>query len=78
METVALKELDYEQVVARMNVNGVPCGIRRVRDVLADHKKLCPPIRYGYRTIRFAVAGVDKMIANMKAAAVKAGLKGKR
>lgn len=67
-------ELDYDQVAARLTASGVKTGTRKVRDVLKEHAKLCPPIEYGYHTIRFAVANVDKMIAKIKAAAVKAGL----
>lgn len=68
-----MNELTYDQVVERMNAAGVPVGARRIREVMHEHQKICPPIRYGYRTIRFAVAGVDAVIAKIKARAVQAG-----
>jgi len=67
-------ELNYDQVAARLTDAGVQTGSRKVRDVMKENAKLCPPIKYGYHTIRFAAANVDKVIAKIKVAAVKAGL----
>lgn len=67
-------ELNYDEVAARLSAAGVPTGTRKVRDVMKEHSRICPPIKYGYHTIRFAAASVDKVIAKIKARAVKAGL----
>lgn len=66
-------ELSYDEVVTRMNANGVPVGLRKIRDVMIEHRGICPPIVYGYRTIRFAAEKVDRVIAKIKARAEKAG-----
>lgn len=71
---MSANELSYDQVVERMNAQGVEVKSRRIRDVMKAHAKLCPPIVYGYRTIRFALAGVDKVIFKIKQDAVRAGL----
>lgn len=66
-------ELSYDEVVARMNAAGIPVAARRIRDVMIEHRGICPPIVYGYRTIRFAAEKVDAVIAKIKARAEKAG-----
>ena len=47
---------------------------RHVRTVLQRHANICPVIKYGYRTKRFALAGVlAAKQAHRRAALKKAG-----
>ncbi len=46
-------EITYDEAAEIIGVSP-----RAVRDVLKQHWRLCPPIRYSYRKIRFPFVGV--------------------
>lgn len=66
-------ELNFDEVFARAQAAGIPFARRRFHDEFKKHAKLCPPISYGSRKLKYAVADVDAMIDAMKREAADAG-----
>jgi hypothetical protein len=67
--------LTYKQVFARAVAAGVPIGARRFHDVFKANARLCPPIKFGSRTVEYAVESADALIEKLKRDAVNAGRK---
>ena len=63
-------ELTYEEAAQFFQ-----CSPRHVRNILKAHAALCPPRRYGHRTVRFPWSGLQRIAAQLRRAAVKGGRK---
>jgi hypothetical protein len=46
------------------------CSPRQARNILKQHEELCPPRRYGHRTVRFPLAGILAVNKARRAAAL--------
>jgi hypothetical protein len=50
-------------VCNRFNAAGLPSSRRHVYNILDEHRRICPALRIGYRTVRFERHLVEKLIA---------------
>lgn len=63
-----MKELTYQQVAELLGFS-----VRQTKRVLVRHRRAVRPIRYGYRTVRFASPQVAALVRKLRRDAIRRG-----
>lgn len=58
--------LSYEGVARRLAIDGKQMSLRELKAFLAKHRKTCPRVRIGHKTVGFRPANVDRLIAKLE------------